>query len=1395
MIESAPQPSRWLQWLAALARWSLRLLLAAWLLLIVAVAAWHAAIVPRIGELRPWLQARAQQALGAPLEIGAIAARPGWLIPSIELTDLTLPGAAGRAALRLPRVVLTLSPRSLLRRGFDQLYIERPEIEVRRGGDGRITVASFDLAQLQGVDGDKASGGALADWLFAQGEVVVSGGSVHWVDEQQSGAQAPALTQVDLLLRNGNWQHRLRLDATPPPAFGERFRLVALLRAPLLRAGDGNWRHWNGQLFADCARIDLALADGVARLLRPQGQADPGHTLSQGRAALRAWAELRGGQIVGATADLALADLNARLGPGLPPLALSAMQGRLSGRRVDGALELSTQALQFQTADGLRWPGGNLRLLHRAASSQTPAQGEFDADRIDLAALAQLALRLPLGAPLQDALRSHAPRGLVDEVHASWQGPPEDPAQYRLRGRVHGLALAADARQAAASRLGFGLRGAALDFDMNQSGGRAALSIADGALLLPGVFEDPLLPLSRLGATLRWQIDAGPGKGQARRIAVQSEDLHFANADAQGQARLSWRSGDGGAQRARFPGVLDLTGSLSRAEGRRVHRYLPLLIPEATRRYVRDAIVSGSAGPVQFRVRGALDEMPFDDPRQGEFRIAARVKDLTYAYAPPALQSAGAPPWPVLSGLGGELIFERSAMQVRNASSAVAGSKGLRLSRVEASIPDLSQTVVGVSAEASGPLAEWLALLAHSPLARLSGNALDQASGSGNADLQLRLSLPIDDLRKSRVQGNVALAGNDLRITPEQPTLSRLRGAVQFSDNGFSLNNLQAQALGGALRIDGGLRAPPANNGGNAEAFVQLRAQGTASAEGLQSAQLGLLSRLARHATGSAPYTLALGFRRGQPEWQISSSLQGMALALPAPLGKSAETSLPLRFATEWLRESPPGAALREQITLELGALGALGFATYQREPGGAQTRVLRGAIGIGLAPGESAPLPVQGVAANVRYDSIDLDAWQELLAQTAPPPANDASAAPGANPAQDYLPSTLALRARSLTLHGQQLHEVVAGATRAGQTWRANLESVELGGYLEYRAPAASARPEAAQGRVFARLSRVDLPQGDGEDSEDSEPGEALFDKPGQGQLPALDIVVDDFGWRGKRLGRVEIEARNQGEAGQRREWRLDQFNILAPEASLSASGVWAAAAADAARPGARRTQLDFVLDVRDSGELLARLGMPQLLRGGQGRIDGRLTWNGAPLSPDYRSMAGQLRLALASGQFLKAEPGLAKLLGVLSLQSLPRRLALDFRDVFSEGFVFDFVRGDVQVERGLARTNNLQMKGVNAAVLMEGSADIERETQNLRVVVVPEINAMTASLVATAINPVLGLGSFLAQVFLRGPLAEAATQEFHIDGSWAEPRVVRVSRRAASPAGETAPTSGNGR
>jgi uncharacterized protein YhdP len=256
-------------------------------------------------------------------------------------------------------------------------------------------------------------------------------------------------------------------------------------------------------------------------------------------------------------------------------------------------------------------------------------------------------------------------------------------------------------------------------------------------------------------------------------------------------------------------------------------------------------------------------------------------------------------------------------------------------------------------------------------------------------------------------------------------------------------------------------------------------------------------------------------------------------------------------------------------------------------------------------------------------------------------------------------------------------------------------------------------------------------------------------------------------------------------------REWRLNKLNVIVPEAQFAATGNWAAAGGSATTAKAgerRRTLMNFKLDITDSGELLKRLGMEKAIAKGKGKMEGQIAWSGSPLAFDYPSMTGSFNINIEDGQFLKADPGLAKLLGVLSLQSLPRRLTLDFRDVFSEGFSFDFVRGDVKIEQGVAMTNNLQMKGVNAAVLMEGSSDIAKGTQNIKAVIVPEINAGTASLVAAVINPAIGLGTFLAQLLLRKPLLAAATQEFQIQGTWADPKITKVERK---PAVSTTPQS----
>ena len=1396
-----------MRWLALFARMLLWLVVSFWLLFGASWGFLHGWIVPRIGEFRPRLEMEASKALGMPVRIGQITARSEGMIPSCELRDVVVLDPAGREALRLPRLLAALSPSSLWGMGFEQLFVDQPALEIRRAANGKIYVGGLDMSQ------SRSDSNLVANWFFSQTEFSIKGGTIRWVDELR-GAPPLALNQVDAVIRNARRRHSMRFDATPPAEWGDRFSLRGIFRQPLLPGDAGLWADWSGQLYAEFGRVD------VSRINQYVSLDSLGMAVTAGSGSLRAWADVDRGQITGGTADVALAGVHAQLGKALKPLALASMAGRFGGRQLATGFEFNTEGLSFDTPEGLRWPGGNLSIVHTDAAGAALQHTEFKADRLDLAALAQIAARLPLSADTRAQIESYAPKGLVETVDARWQGPSGEPASFSARGRVSGLELAALPSQGA--MLGSstnhnlrpapgrpGLSGATVEFDVTNTGGKATVKVVRGALDLPGIFEDPRIPMDQLAMDTQWkQVDG--------KIEAQLRNIRFSSADAEGSAQASWSSAPAALNAAQSKstiaprlhdgslGVLDLQGSLSRGDGARVHRYLPTVLPDQVRHYVRDAVLRGDLSEVKFKVKGPVDDIPFGSLAQGEFKISARVKNAIFAYVPKSVQPVGAVPWPALTDLNGELVFNRASLEVNGATGKIQGLPGLQLVKLDARIPDLLRSAtVDVVAAMKGPVTDVLGFVNTSPVGAMIGQVLEKSVATGAGDYALRLNLPLFAIEKTRVLGTVTLPGNDVQITPASPLLARAKGVVTFNESGFNVAAAQARFLGGDIRFDGGMRAAARASvpGSDPETSVVFKAQGNVTAEGLRQAKdLGFASRLAQNASGGAAYSATLGFRRGVAEITVASNFQGMALSLPAPLGKTAEAVLPVRFEDTLVRESmAPGQKLHDQLSLSVGNLASM---VYVRDISGAEPRVVRGSIGVGLEAGESAPVPENGVAANINLASVDLDAWEKVLsastgsagsiaAAAATPGRTSASGAGADTVAMNYLPTRMAIRARQLQVEGRQLHRVVVGATRDGLNWRANIDAEELNGYLEFR-QAGGGSAGLGGGRVFARLSRLNLGQNTASEVENM-----LDQQPVN--IPALDIVVEDLELRGRKLGRVEIEAINRGASaalreGGIREWRLNKFNVILPEAVLNATGNWAAinplAPAPAASSGLgaarvqaapaerRRTVMNFKLDIADSGELLKRFGMKDLIRRGKGKMEGQVAWTGSPLSPDYPSMSGMFNVNIESGQFLKADPGIAKLLGVLSLQSLPRRLTLDFRDVFSEGFAFDFVRGDVTIAQGLASTNNLQMKGVSAAVLMDGSADIAKETQDIKVVVVPEINAGTASLIATVINPAIGLGTFLAQYFLRLPLMQAATQEFHIDGSWADTKITKVGK-----------------
>ncbi len=768
----------------------------------------------------------------------------------------------------------------------------------------------------------------------------------------------------------------------------------------------------------------------------------------------------------------------------------------------------------------------------------------------------------------------------------------------------------------------------------------------------------------------------------------------------------------------------------------------------------------GRATDVTLVVKGDLAQFPFAAVRpagqpQGEFRVAGKIENGRLDYTPGDFGIDGKSPlWPLLEQIDGSFVFERSRMEIK-ARSAKTGN--VTLSGVTAVIPDLlaPERKLDIDGNAAGALQDLVGYVNHSPVLGWIGDFTEETKASGNATLALKLQLPLEHMHDAKVQGTLQLANNDVRLQNVIPQISRAGGKLEFNEHGFNLNGIKGEFLGGPVTLSGGSRS---------DGTILVKAEGALSADGVRKHwPEAAMQRILQRTSGGTRYSAAITVKDRHPGITVESDLNGIGLDFPAPLHKAPHQPLPLKFELAGV-PSDDVLVARDEIRLTLGSTIAVRYQRQKPVENGAW-RVVAGGIGVNVP----APQPDSGLLANVSVESLNIDAWRDLVAaitaeaekETLPAPAGEFEIG------QYIEPDVLAARATELLVMGKQLDNVVVGASHQGNVWQVNIDSAQASGYVTWN----ESRSGRTLGRVQARLTSLIIPQ-----SAAGEVSDLLEGKNETTQIPALDIVADNFRLFGKHFGRLELAANNMRPTpgSDSREWRISKLDIVNPDASFKGAGKWTTAG------GKSTSNLTYALDIADAGKLLERFGFAQVLRGGKGRMDGEVTWNGLPFSIDIPSLSGQLHLDMLAGQFLKVDPGAAKLLGVLSLQSLPRRLTLDFRDVFSEGFAFDGVVGTATIANGRATTDNFKMRSVSATVLMDGSADLAQETQNLHVAVIPEINLGTASVVyALAINPVVGIGSFLAQLFLRDPLMRAFTFEYDISGSWQDPKVVKLERK----------------
>jgi uncharacterized protein YhdP len=538
---------------------------------------------------------------------------------------------------------------------------------------------------------------------------------------------------------------------------------------------------------------------------------------------------------------------------------------------------------------------------------------------------------------------------------------------------------------------------------------------------------------------------------------------------------------------------------------------------------------------------------------------------------------------------------------------------------------------------------------------------------------------------------------------------------VAFTDSGFTLHDARGRLLGGAVAVSGGTRAGGA---------VELLARGDASFEATRA----LYDHpLRKHLSGSFGYFVTVREQEGGARITFESPLRGLESALPAPLAKRAAEALPLRVEV-----NPAARGERDRVSVSLGTLAR---AELQRRRQRGAMEVQR--TGVWIGPERDAPIRLPERPGALVYGSLptfDLDRWLPLL-----------SGEGGSEP--DSQPVSLELKFGVLDAFGRRLTQVALRASAEAAGWSANVTAEELAGDVSYRA-----RP---QPRVVARLARFTVPA-------DTPAGTPAQPATRPSELPALDLVAEEFTFRGKRLGRVELVASRAGD-----DWRIERASMVNPDASVTGSGIWHAAPS--------RTALQFDLQAGDAGGFLARVGQPGTVKGGRARLQGSLAWQGDPATLDFPTLSGELQMNAENGQFLEIEPGLGKLIGLISLQALPKRVTLDFRDVFSKGFQFDRIASSARIDSGVLKLKEFRMRGSAAEVEMTGEADLAHETQDLRVRVLPSL-ADSAALGIGIVNPVAGVAAVIAQRILKNPLGQIFAFDYLVTGTWSDPKVAKV-------------------
>ncbi len=792
----------------------------------------------------------------------------------------------------------------------------------------------------------------------------------------------------------------------------------------------------------------------------------------------------------------------------------------------------------------------------------------------------------------------------------------------------------------------------------------------------------------------------------------------------------------------------ELAGSLSLAAGRRPRveaeltlgaadlTHLPRLLPqgalhEHAEEWCRHAFHRGELRSARVELRGDLEDFPFDDGK-GLFTAEFEVADVSLEYSDK---------WPVVDGVRAHGAIAGRHFRVRSNEARFFDSPGRD---IDLSIADLfgkTPVLVGV-ATVRATLPDTLKTIAQSPLKNGPAQRLSTIALDGSFDLTLDLDIGLKHGSEHTVLGTVGFDGNRLRTRDGKLTLENLRGKVTFTREDFYGEGLTASYDGDAvgLVVNGGIGDP------NYE--TEFRLTGHADAARLRGylqryvptlhdwlARADKLDALTGEAAWKAVLSLphvASGKAPSARKLRLESSLSGLSIDLPWPFGKVAAETKPLAIETTLDNDTARTTRVSFGDTVRF----ELDRAPHDDARGG--DRILRADVAFGH--GEAAAQR-PGIWLHGELSSLPLADWTRLLEDAATPQAATAG-----------LPVAFDVRVKELTTLGQRFADVALRGHKDTDAWRIAMDSARAAGDITVPL-ALDAAP------LSLKLQRLWL--------EKIEAGgkHAEIDPR---RMPGISLACESFKYGDIDFGSATLSTLRQP-AGQ----KLEKLVFTSKALQVAATGEWLL------DKGVHRSRFSIDLKARALGEMLANFGYDTAnIEGGETRLELEADWAGMPSEFTLDRLDGQLQLKVGEGRFLDIEPNGSRLFGLLSLQTLPRRLSLDFSDLFQKGFAFDRIEGRFALDKGNAYTNSLLMEGPSGKVEISGRTGLAAHDYDQIAAVTPALSD-SIPLASAVFGPAgIGVGAaiYLGQKVFKEVPAQVdrfLRREYVVTGPWADPKV----------------------